>query len=71
MELERRLKETISNARLNYFASLYREAAKKRAESITLLAKSTHPHPTDKKRPEWGIEIFDVESPPIYSRMPE
>lgn len=41
------------------------------AESITLLAESTHPLRTEEKRPAWGIELFDVESPPTYSGMPE
>lgn len=53
------------------FASWYSEAGWRGAESITLLAESTHPLRTEEKRPAWGIELFDVESPPTYSGMPE
>lgn len=42
-------RDTTEVLRLNYFATLYSECAASKAETITLLAKSTHQLRADEK----------------------
>lgn len=42
-------KRTVFDTFLNYFATWYSESGKRRGETITLLAKSTHPLRTDER----------------------